>query len=268
GRIDSSSAVADLDGDGTLEVQVGSYDDKLYCFNHTGGIEWSYTTGDDIYSSPCVADLDNDGIFEVIVGSLDYKLYCLGLTGVTSSGVSPWYCFRGSAFHTGHMDSDSDYMDDQTEVFYGTNPQNDDTDNDMLEDWDEINNYHTDPTDDDSDDDGLTDYEEVITYLSDSWVDDTDEDGLSDYDEAKTHFTDPTNYDSDGDGYSDYVEVIHGTDPLDPNDHPPTTITLPPETTTLNQTITVTAGIALGSVVLVVASSLTISVIVYRRRRK
>jgi len=41
----SSPAVADLDGDGTLEVLVGSKDDKLYCLSHLGTEEWSYTTG-------------------------------------------------------------------------------------------------------------------------------------------------------------------------------------------------------------------------------
>ena len=49
---------------------------------------------------------------------------------------------------------------------------------------------------------------------------------------------------------------------------PPETITLPPETITQNQTITVTTGIVFGSVVLVVAFSLTVSVIIYRKRRK
>ncbi|NHJ49591.1 MAG: hypothetical protein FK733_17510 [Asgard group archaeon] len=73
----------------------------------------------------------------------------------------------------------------------------------------------------------LTDYKEVITYLSDPWIVVTDEDGLSDYDEAKTHFTDPTNYDTDGDGFTDYVEVIHGTDPFDPDNHLPIATTLP-----------------------------------------
>ncbi|MHA1307010.1 MAG: hypothetical protein ACTSQN_06920, partial [Candidatus Heimdallarchaeota archaeon] len=53
----SSPAIADLDGDGTLEVLVGSDDNKLYCIDHLGVEEWSYTTGANIFSSPAVVDL-------------------------------------------------------------------------------------------------------------------------------------------------------------------------------------------------------------------
>ena len=34
----TSPAVADLDGDGTLEVIIGSVDNKLHCLNHLGGV--------------------------------------------------------------------------------------------------------------------------------------------------------------------------------------------------------------------------------------
>ncbi|MBD3190300.1 MAG: PQQ-binding-like beta-propeller repeat protein, partial [Candidatus Heimdallarchaeota archaeon] len=134
----SSPAVADLDGDGTLEVLVGSDDDTLYCLSHTGSEEWGYQTGDNVYSSPAVADLDGDGTHEVLVGSDDDTLYCLGLTGVTASGPGQWYCFRGSVFHTGQMDSDSDYLDDLTEDYYSTDPNDSDSDNDGYSDGEEI----------------------------------------------------------------------------------------------------------------------------------
>ena len=282
-------------------------------------------------------DFDNDGIMEIVFSNAVY-CYCLNLTGVSSSGPQEWTMFRGSMFNTGQMDSDGDFIDDQTELFYGTNSLNNDTDNDQLEDWDEIYYYQTDPTDEDtdgdtvtdgdevliystdpldpddhpvfdSDNDGLlddeeliygtdpnnpdTDYdllmdgEEIYTYGTDPTKDDTDNDFLEDGEEIKGIFspfnpganatgyvhTNATNIDSDSDTFSDSLEIIMNSDPNDalsvPIVSPPTdTITPPPETITQNQTITVTAGIVLGSVVLVVAFSLTISVIVYRRRRK
>ncbi|MHA1397171.1 MAG: FG-GAP repeat domain-containing protein, partial [Candidatus Heimdallarchaeaceae archaeon] len=79
--IRSCPSVADVNGDGFLEVLVTSKDRKLYCITHEGNILWSYTTGSSITSSPAVADLDNDGTVEVILGCDDYKVYCVSHEG-------------------------------------------------------------------------------------------------------------------------------------------------------------------------------------------
>ncbi len=49
---------------------------------------------------------------------------------------------------------------------------------------------------------------------------DSDNDGLTDHQEL-THRTNPCVADTDGDGYSDLVEVVAGSDPLDPHSTPP-----------------------------------------------
>ncbi len=77
----TSPAVADLEGDGTLEVVVGSYDTNVYCILGDGGFEWKYKTGGAVTSSPVTADLDGDGTLEVIVGSADGAVYVLDHTG-------------------------------------------------------------------------------------------------------------------------------------------------------------------------------------------
>ena len=61
----------------------------------------------------------------------------------------------------------------------------------------------TDPLDEDTDGDGLNDGDE-----------DTDGDGLNDGDEVYTHQTDPLVADTDGDGLNDGDEVDNGTNPL------------------------------------------------------
>ncbi|MHA1444820.1 MAG: FG-GAP-like repeat-containing protein, partial [Candidatus Hodarchaeales archaeon] len=266
------AAISDLDNDGTLEICFILYnDDTLFCINHNGILEWSYifnSLGPDL--QPIIADINADGLNEILVGTADYYMVCLGLTGVTSSGPQQWSCFLGSAFHTGQMDSDGDYMDDLTEKRYNTLEDSADSDSDLLNDWEEIYYYQTDPLDDDTDNDNVLDGIEVNSYNSDPLDTDTDNDGLTDGEEINTLGTNPTNTDTDNDGYSDYLEVNAGTDPLDPGDHPPITITLPPETIVQNQTITTTleSGMIITTSVVVVFAGLTAIVLIIRKRRK
>ena len=73
----------------------------------------------------------------------------------------------------------------------------------------------TDPLDSDSDDDGLDDYQEIVIYGTKAIDNDTDDDGLDDYQEVMVHGTNPMSYDSDSDGISDYDEIfIWFSDPL------------------------------------------------------
>ena len=73
--------LADINGDGKLEVIFGSCDNKVYALNYDGSLLWSYTTGEWVYSSPAVADINNDGLLEVIIGSYDDKVYALNYDG-------------------------------------------------------------------------------------------------------------------------------------------------------------------------------------------
>ncbi len=86
-----------------------------------------------------------------------------------------------SGFHD--YDSDNDGLNDSVEFGYGTNPAEEDSDNDSLGDYEEIFIYFTNPLKADSDSDGLSDSEELIGG------------------------TDPLDSDSDNDGWKD------GSDP-------------------------------------------------------
>jgi len=94
----------------------------------------------------------------------------------------------------------------QTQLAYDSTEL--DSDNDDLNDWDEINILGTDPNLNDSDGDGLTDKEEVTIYQSNPLVADSDNDGLSDLDEVVLYNSDPILIDTDGDGSSDFEEVM------------------------------------------------------------
>ncbi|MBI5476625.1 MAG: OmpA family protein [Ignavibacteriales bacterium] len=113
-------------------------------------------------------------------------------------------------------DSDNDGLNDGDEVKkYKTDPLNNDTDNDGLKDGEEVNKYKTDPTNADTDGDGLKDGEEILKYHTDPLKADSDNDGLNDKDEIMLYKTDPTISDTDADGLKDGEEVTrYKTNPL------------------------------------------------------
>ncbi|MEM0967306.1 MAG: RHS repeat-associated core domain-containing protein [Verrucomicrobiota bacterium] len=99
------------------------------------------------------------------------------------------------------LDSDRDGLTDLVEISIGSDPNNFDTDGDLLPDGFEYNSIYLDPLvfndiEEDHDGDGLDALEELI------------------------HGTDPDLEDTDGDGISDGAEVLAGANPNDPGSVP------------------------------------------------
>ena len=68
-RIWPGIAMADLTGNGDLEIIVGRGSDSLTVYSHQGGIEWQRNPfGGGEIRTLAVTDLDNDGQLEIIVG--------------------------------------------------------------------------------------------------------------------------------------------------------------------------------------------------------
>jgi Zn-dependent metalloprotease len=94
-RMDSSASLADLDGDGDLEIATGSYDGNLYLVHHdgssfsSGGFTWPKVTTGAMQTSPALVDLDGDGEIEVVAGSHDGYLYAWELDGSDVAGSWP-----------------------------------------------------------------------------------------------------------------------------------------------------------------------------------
>ena len=112
-------------------------------------------------------------------------------------------------------DTDNDYINDDDEIdIYKTDPKKTDTDGDEINDYDEINTYKTNPNKEDTDEDGIKDGAEIVTYKTNPNKTDTDEDGIKDSVEIVIYKTDPNKADTDEDGLKDSVEiVIYKTDP-------------------------------------------------------
>lgn len=125
-------------------------------------------------------------------------------------------------------DRDQDRVKNSTEILFGGDMGEADTDKDGLSDYEEIFETHTDPEWFDTDRDGQSDkldlaplvYADLMagqTFTQEEKTMDTDDDGLVDGVERLLK-TDPTTKDTDDDEISDSSEYLFfGTDPLTPN---------------------------------------------------
>lgn len=64
----TAPCLADLDGDGTLEILVGSIDGAVYAYRYDGSMVdgWPQRTMGEVHAAPACADLDNDGLPEIV----------------------------------------------------------------------------------------------------------------------------------------------------------------------------------------------------------
>ncbi|MHA1432764.1 MAG: hypothetical protein ACTSO7_02860 [Candidatus Heimdallarchaeota archaeon] len=123
-------------------------------------------------------------------------------------------------------DTDDDSMPDGFEITYGLDPLDptdwdDDPDlDDLINFWEFI--YGTNPMAWDTEGDGMPDgweKEHNLNPLIDDSFEDYDHDWLTSLEEYY-YGTDPTKKDTDEDGADDGLEVFYGTDPLNPDDNP------------------------------------------------
>jgi hypothetical protein len=150
--------------------------------------------------------------------------------------LHPWQQVQAFYF-PGLTDSDGDRVKDGLEEHLGTGIDDTDSDDDGLNDGDEVFVYSTDPLDSDTDDDGISDGDEIdagtdpLVPDNEEICDGIDNDGDGEIDEGFTAdwdndgVLDCIDLDDDGDGLPDVVEDINGngfvdaneTDPLNPD---------------------------------------------------
>jgi hypothetical protein len=199
--------------------------------------EWNLGKSDDKikWLLICTNDTDNDGLTDW----QEVKVPVIAITKTTSDDINSEKGVNLTNFNyiQGKPKNESELIDpsnwekyitnESIEKKY-TNPIDNDSDDDKINDGDELNRYATNPLDSDTDDDGLSDYEEIMLYKTDplqvdtdldgpfsGWTDKTERDrwiiyGISsnNHELLSKYMNDP---DSDGDGIVDGVEFMKYT---------------------------------------------------------
>lgn len=65
----STPALADVNGDGKLEIGFGSFDRNVYLLNANGRPRWYYQAADTIWSSATFLNVDSSRLLEMVIGT-------------------------------------------------------------------------------------------------------------------------------------------------------------------------------------------------------
>jgi len=101
----SSPVLADLDGDGGLDVALGDQLGRILAISHTGTLLKGFPlqTGNTVAGSIAVWDVDRDGYSEVIAQSADQEIYVWDTPWIFSPSRAVWPMFKRNARHTGDV---------------------------------------------------------------------------------------------------------------------------------------------------------------------
>jgi hypothetical protein len=100
----SSPAIADIDGDGELEIVACSVDARIYGLNPDGTSARGFPRRIDgqIYSSPLIDDLDRDGDMDLVIAGYDARVHVWDLKAPYSEDAVPWGMYHHDIYNTGY----------------------------------------------------------------------------------------------------------------------------------------------------------------------
>ncbi len=96
----NSPVIADLDGDRSFDVLVGTFDFRLTAYAIDGSVlpGWPRTFTEKPRSTPYVADVDGDGDLDIALAADDAYVRVVDADGPAISGAAPWPGYQGP-FH-------------------------------------------------------------------------------------------------------------------------------------------------------------------------
>jgi peptidase C25-like protein/flagellar hook capping protein FlgD/VCBS repeat protein/fibronectin type III domain protein len=101
----SSPVLADVDGNGSVDILIGDRNGLLHAYNPQGLplAGFPIQTGNRIEFGPAVGDMDGDGLTEIAVESLDQNIYVWDTPWAFTLARAPWPMFKGNPRHTGAL---------------------------------------------------------------------------------------------------------------------------------------------------------------------
>jgi hypothetical protein len=99
----SSLTVADIDGDGSLDIILGNESKYIYAWNINGALipGFPVQAKDAVRSTPFLADIDGDGDIDMVVHCWDQNIYAWDLPGAYNEALAPWPTYQANAHRNG-----------------------------------------------------------------------------------------------------------------------------------------------------------------------
>ncbi len=103
GVSECSPILADIDGNGTVDVLMGAEDGKLYGLTSAAqpAAGFPISLPGEVRGAPSVWDIDGDGLSEIVYTGWDQALYVWDLPGAFNQAKAPWPVFHHDVRHTG-----------------------------------------------------------------------------------------------------------------------------------------------------------------------
>jgi hypothetical protein len=95
--------VADVNGDGSLDIILGDESRYIYAWSITGALISGFPVQaeDAVRSTPFLTDVDLDGSIDMIVHSWDQNIYAFDLPGAYNRDLAPWPTYQANSHRNG-----------------------------------------------------------------------------------------------------------------------------------------------------------------------